>query len=910
MIESSGIVSVFVFSTSQDILVEREVLSRRVFPCLRSLCDGQGLTLVICGDTTARLRKEGSLSLDLLKEIQRTRPFFIGLLGEQYGIVPEELPGEQMREESLLAAQHGCSINELIIVLGVLENPEMVGRAFFYFSDPEHIRRPSASTNSSDNCSESPEVIAKLRILKERIRNSGFPVRENYPDPDALSEWILKDLSDAIKNFYPVTGQPRYVKWPFDKKKTMADLSTHTLDLERTRLEEEERRILVRLQRVEEEKKRLFLQGTKESSQRQKVVIARKIKEIDEQGKELDSRASMISKQLRAVNRFTSVHRNKMKLQEKGVWSVISDMSTEELDTVLTKGIVDGTIENEKILSLLDIIETDPRITRELDEDEDVLKLVEKMEQASESGEITEKYSKTADVLDAKDKDIEAKKLHRFGDESLGTHTHLASKLIQEAKQPLIMECPPRMVTPSDVNVAVNGPTASGYDARCAHCGQQIRVSWKACAFCGAKSGMSAEELDGSLTQEVVRETVERDKAQALLEVIETDPRAVRELDEDENVLRLEEEAAEVETTGKDTQNSPLLPQWEDISGALMVGKGDDVQADYDSHSKYDSYTAYTSSHSESFWGISDVLDAKDKAIEKKSHCLDGKNPVTPNLVVDKVHFSVTNPATVLPGDCFVLDVWAHLEEQRASVVERARQSSVGQEVSIRSKGPTRVSRGVVLSVNVNIEGLTIEDPEDTILWEGEVGNASFAVSVPKEFQEGPRQGQALIYVNGLRLARVNFVVSVGRLAPERQTLASHEERFHKAFASYASKDRDEVLARVQGMNIAAPHMDIFIDVLSLRSGQDWKSELERVIPASDVFYLFWSENALESEWVELEWRCALKARGIDFIDPVPLISPEKAPPPKELASKHFNDWTLAFIRGQGATKNPRPASS
>lgn len=95
----------------------------------------------------------------------------------------------------------------------------------------------------------------------------------------------------------------------------------------------------------------------------------------------------------------------------------------------------------------------------------------------------------------------------------------------------------------------------------------------------------------------------------------------------------------------------------------------------------------------------------------------------------------------------------------------------------------------------------------------------------------------------------------------------------------------------------AAPQLDVFLDVLKLRPGADWQKELWRVIPLSDVFYLFWSRNASNSEWVEKEWRCALESRGLDFIAPVPLMSPEDVPPPPELSGKHFNDWILAFMR-------------
>ncbi len=37
--------------------------------------------------------------------------------------------------------------------------------------------------------------------------------------------------------------------------------------------------------------------------------------------------------------------------------------------------------------------------------------------------------------------------------------------------------------------------------------------------------------------------------------------------------------------------------------------------------------------------------------------------------------------------------------------------------------------------------------------------------------------------------------------------------------------------------------------------------------------------------------------RGLEFIDPVPLVSPDKVKPPPELAGQlHFNDWVLAYM--------------
>jgi hypothetical protein len=148
-----------------------------------------------------------------------------------------------------------------------------------------------------------------------------------------------------------------------------------------------------------------------------------------------------------------------------------------------------------------------------------------------------------------------------------------------------------------------------------------------------------------------------------------------------------------------------------------------------------------------------------------------------------------------------------------------------------------------------------------------------------------------------MRIAKFWFVIPVGEQTGAAGEVALRQEKHLRAFASYAREDLDQVLGRLQGMQKASPRLEIFFDVLVLRSGQDWEQELYRQISRSDVFYLFWSKFSSKSEWVDREWRCALAERGIDFIDPVPLVDPQVVPPPPELASKHFNDWVLAFLK-------------
>lgn len=266
---------------------------------------------------------------------------------------------------------------------------------------------------------------------------------------------------------------------------------------------------------------------------------------------------------------------------------------------------------------------------------------------------------------------------------------------------------------------------------------------------------------------------------------------------------------------------------------------------------------------------------------------------------LDRVHFTVTAPSPINPASSVIVTLWVHLESQRAAVMDRACQQNRARDlvgIMSVSKGPVRVARGAILTVRLEVTGTRIKDPEDSVLWDSEIGCANFVVMLPTNPKKQTLPGKALIYLNGVQVAKVQFVLQFGK-APRDRTVPTIETRVRKAFASYASADRDEVLGRLQGIRKAAPCLDIFFDVLTLRSGQSWRDEIERLIGASDVFYLFWSLNASHSVWVEQEWRAALRTGREDFIDPVPLQSPEEAPPPPELASLHFNDWILAFQR-------------
>jgi len=204
-------IRVFVSSTFQDMHEEREELVKRVFPQLRKLCEQRG---VAWGEVDLRWgvsdeqKAEGKVLPICLEEIRRCRPYFIGILGERYGWVLNEIPKELIEEEEWLEDHLHHSVTELEILHGVLKNPEMAEHALFYFRDPKASEKIESNlAKRPDYKPESEESLKKLEALKRRIKEQ-YPQTETYPDAKKFGELVLRDLTQVINRLYPEGSKP------------------------------------------------------------------------------------------------------------------------------------------------------------------------------------------------------------------------------------------------------------------------------------------------------------------------------------------------------------------------------------------------------------------------------------------------------------------------------------------------------------------------------------------------------------------------------------------------------------------------------------------------------------------------------------------------------------------------------
>jgi hypothetical protein len=194
---------VFVSSTFLDMQAEREELMKRVFPALRARCEARGVTWgevdLRWGITRAEAH-EGQVLPICLAEIDGCRPFFIGLLGDRYGWVPDAIEDRLTEDYPWLSDLLGRSVTEMEFYYGAMSAPS--SRPFFYLRDPSRLDTlppgDRARYESADAVSR-----ARLAALKERLR-AAFPDRVRvYTTPRHLAELVECDLTGLIETLYP-----------------------------------------------------------------------------------------------------------------------------------------------------------------------------------------------------------------------------------------------------------------------------------------------------------------------------------------------------------------------------------------------------------------------------------------------------------------------------------------------------------------------------------------------------------------------------------------------------------------------------------------------------------------------------------------------------------------------------------
>lgn len=165
---------------------------------------------------------------------------------------------------------------------------------------------------------------------------------------------------------------------------TIDDIKLDDLKREAIRLEQEENKLMRRVEELEAARKDLFLRGTDEPGRRKKMVLARKIRQLDGRAKNYDRTLAIYSKQIQIIEGFIQLKEQEALLKSAGMSKLIHDMDLQTLQVYIEQATVNGAFQMDKLSELLEGLEEREVFVGGIKADEDIEEIVKAMEEAAE----------------------------------------------------------------------------------------------------------------------------------------------------------------------------------------------------------------------------------------------------------------------------------------------------------------------------------------------------------------------------------------------------------------------------------------------------------------------------------------------------------------------------------------------
>lgn len=199
---SSRKISIFLSSTFKDMQAERTYLVKEIFPFIKRECLKRNIEFSVIDLRWGLLSEnEGSIIDTCLDLIDKTNPFFIGILGDRYGWVPlkndiiNDTKLVHKHPEILDYAEHNLSITEIEMRHGALDRATNANALFF-------LRKNKRKYKAKD-----VEEYDKLSALKQSIIEASMANKcqvDEYSNPRDLGKTMLDKIMDIINRLYPV----------------------------------------------------------------------------------------------------------------------------------------------------------------------------------------------------------------------------------------------------------------------------------------------------------------------------------------------------------------------------------------------------------------------------------------------------------------------------------------------------------------------------------------------------------------------------------------------------------------------------------------------------------------------------------------------------------------------------------
>lgn len=186
-------IRIFISSTFKDMKAERDFLMRMVFPKLQQIAAERNVGVVpldLRWGITQSEAENGKVLEVCLREIDNSRPFFIGILGDRYGWCPS---AKELNKNPYLRQEYGAwltsdidrqlSVTEIEVQYGILRKS---GTQHAYFYERSSVFQD-----------------ARVKHLKDEIIKDGRYPLKSFSKPEDLGALLEKDFLALLDSLYP-----------------------------------------------------------------------------------------------------------------------------------------------------------------------------------------------------------------------------------------------------------------------------------------------------------------------------------------------------------------------------------------------------------------------------------------------------------------------------------------------------------------------------------------------------------------------------------------------------------------------------------------------------------------------------------------------------------------------------------
>ena len=215
---------------------------------------------------------------------------------------------------------------------------------------------------------------------------------------------------------------------------------------------------------------------------------------------------------------------------------------------------------------------------------------------------------------------------------------------------------------------------------------------------------------------------------------------------------------------------------------------------------------------------------AQDSGLEKSILINGLANNLYDNDLKCQIKCSLFSVHEALPGDDILIQVFTHYLEKAQETFKLAKEFDTDTSLRQSKTLDVDVRKESILTFEIEINDIVIKDPVQQLKWKGVTESVQFIVTIPDSYSKQSLIGKVRVSLDNVPIGHFCFKIGISVISEKKedivQSIFPPMKNYRYAFISYASKDREEVLRRVQMLDIMK--IRYFQDILSLNPGDQW----------------------------------------------------------------------------------------